>query len=124
MTALFHRYSKTQSETASKERLMVLLFDKALKELRVGCELLEQKRAGEAVYALTRASDIVQYLRSSLDERFSPQLAANLKELYGFVSARATLAAIRRDVKLAREATMVFAPLVAAFAQAVQEVRP
>jgi flagellar secretion chaperone FliS len=118
------RYRKTQSETASKERLMVLLFEKALQELRSGCQLLEKKRSGDAVYALTRASEIVQYLRGSLDERFSPQLVGRLKDLYGFVAARATQAAIRRDLKLAREAEKVFAPLVAAFAQAVQEVRP
>jgi flagellar protein FliS len=118
------RYRKTQSETASKERLMVLLFEKALQDLRSSIDLLEKKRGGEAVYALTKASDIVQYLRGSLDERFSPGLVARLKDLYGFVAARATLAAIRRDVKLAREAEKVFAPLVAAFAQAVQEVRP
>ena len=123
MTALA-KYRKTQSETASKERLMVLLFEKALADLRSGCELLENKRAGDAVYVLTRASDVVQYLRGSLDGRFSPQLVARLKDLYGFVAARATLAAIRRDLKLAREAERVFAPLVDAFAQAVQEVRP
>jgi len=125
MTALA-KYRKTQSETASKERLMVLLFEKALRDLRGGCELLEAKRPGEAVYALTRASDVVQYLRGSLEETVSPLLVSRLRDLYGFVAARATLAAVRRDLKLAREAERVFAPLVAAFAQAVaaQETRP
>jgi flagellar secretion chaperone FliS len=66
----------------------------------------------------------VLYLRGSLDESIAPQLVDKLKDLYGFVAARATLAAVRRDLKLAREAERVFAPIAAAFAQAVQEVRP
>jgi flagellar secretion chaperone FliS len=125
MTALA-KYRKTQSETASKERLMVLLFEKALRDLRGGCELLEAKRPGEAVYALTRASDVVQYLRGSLEETVSPLLVSRLRDLYGFVAARATLAAVRRDLKLAREAERIFAPLVSAFAEAVavQDARP
>jgi flagellar protein FliS len=118
------KYAKTQTETASKDRLMVMLFEKALRDLRLGAEHLEQSRAGEAVYPLTRASDVVLYLRGSLDESIAPQLVDKLKDLYGFVAARATLAAVRRDLKLAREAERVFAPIAAAFAQAVQEVRP
>jgi flagellar protein FliS len=117
------RYAKTQTETASRERLMVMLFEKALRNLRIGAELIEKGRAGEAVYPLTGASDIVLHLRSTLDLGVAPHLRY-LKDVYGFVSARATLAAIKRSAKLAREAEKAFAPVCAAFSQAVAEVRP
>jgi flagellar protein FliS len=117
------RYAKTQTETASKERLMVMLFEKALRNLRTGAELIEKGKPGEAVYPLTGASDIVQHLSSTLDLGVAPHLAG-LKELYGFVAARATAAAIKRSARLAREAETAFAPICSAFSQAVVEVRP
>lgn len=117
-----NRYARTQNETASKERLLVLLLEKALRDLRFGAESLEKGRPGESVHPLTRASDILQALRATLDPQIAPALGANLRELYGFCSARLTLAAINQQPKLAREAERALEPIVAAFTKAVAEL--
>jgi len=120
MNAL-RKYGQMQKETASPERLMVMLFEAALRHMRTAERALVEKRPGEAVKPLTQASDIVMELHSTLDTARAPELCATLGSVYSFVAARLTLASLNKDVKLVREAERAFLPLVEAFQQAVQQ---
>lgn len=116
-------YAKTQAETASKERLMVMLFEAALRHIRTGALALEQGRPGDSVVPLTRASDIVVELHATLDQRRAPALVEQLADLYLFVCTRLMHASIARDAVAAREAERAFAPVVEAFATAVSSLK-
>lgn len=114
-------YARTQNETASRERLMVLLFEAALKHMRAGAVALEAGDRTGAVTPLTKAGDIVAELSSSLDVSRSPELGQVLKDVYLFVSGRLIRAASTGQAEAAREAERVFAPIVEAFATAVAQ---
>jgi flagellar protein FliS len=113
------RYSQTQKETASKERLMVMLFERALKDMRVGADALQGGRRIDAVTALTHASDIVAELHNTLDKSRAPELCGHLEDIYRFVMLRLTDASLKQDPHLVKEAERAFAPLVEAFSTAV-----
>ncbi len=51
------RYAQAQAETASKERLVVLLFEAAIRHMRGGARALAEGRPQEASFALARAGD-------------------------------------------------------------------
>lgn len=114
-----NRYHKTQNETASPQRLMVLLFECALRHIRVGVSALEAGRKNEAVHSLTKASDIVAELIASLDHSKAPEICRELDRIYAFVAARLINAACTFDVKAARDAERAFAPIADAFSKAV-----
>ena len=114
-----NKYAQTQKETASKERLMVLLFEAALKHMRKGAEALEKGRTQDAAPSLERATDIVLELHRTLDTTQAPDLAEQLVSVYEFVEMRLTQAKFGHNPKLAREAERAFAPLVDGFSQAV-----
>ncbi|MEW6433358.1 MAG: flagellar export chaperone FliS [Myxococcota bacterium] len=114
-------YARTQVETASRERLMVLLFEAALKHIRAGAAALEAGDRPGAVPALTKASDIVAELSASLDVDRAAELGQVLKDVYLFVSSRLIRAATAGQAEAAREAERVFAPIVDAFATAVAQ---
>src|SRR4051812_31280045 len=114
-----NRYHKTQNETASPQRLMVLLFEAALRHCRVGISALEAGRKGEAVHSLTKASDIVAELMASLDHTRAPAICKELDRIYAFVASRLTSAACTFDVHAARDAERAFAPIADAFSKAV-----
>ena len=116
------RYAQAQNETASKERMMVL-FEGALRFMRVGAAALEEGRGGQAAAPLTRANDIVLYLHSTFDMQRAPRLGELLGQVYRFVCLRLISASLKRDPRLAREAEKVFAPVANAFAVAVQKVQ-
>lgn len=115
-------YVATQQNTASKERLMLLLFETALRHIRTGAAALDAGKNQTAVSPLTKAADIVDYLQATLDARRAPDLCENLNEVYTFVTARLLLARTGYDAAAARDAERVFAPVVAAFTGAVTAV--
>lgn len=112
-------YHRAAKETASRERLMVMLFETALRHMRQAATLLEEQQAFQALPLLTRASDIVAELASTLDAEKAPELAQTLGDLYLFVAQRLGRAGAFHEASAAREAERAFAPIVEAFQQAV-----
>jgi len=113
------RYAQAVCETASPERLMVLLFQAALRNMRNGAAALEAGQPAEAGRALTRASDIVLELHATLDRSKAPELCDQLAEIYRFVTRQLGAAVLSRDPRTAREAERVFRPVAEAFDAAV-----
>src|SRR5512133_3463240 len=99
MSSAARRYAQASRETASPERLMVLLFQAALRHIRGGAAALEAGKVGEAVQALSKASEIVIELHATLDASKAPELCAQLAELYRFVCLRLNDAALLRDAR-------------------------
>lgn len=112
-------YAKAASETASKERLMVLLFEAALRHMRVAAGHLEANKAIDALPLLTKASDIVAELAATLNPTAAPELSQTLGELYFYVAERLAIASFSKDARVVREAERAFAPIVDGFQQAV-----
>lgn len=113
------RYAQTQATTASRERLMVMLFQAALRHIRQGITHCEAGERSDAATSLTKASEIVAELNASLDHGQAPQLSQQLASLYVFVINRLARAAALGDTALAIEADKAFTPIVEAFTEAV-----
>ena len=117
------KYAQTQNETASKERLMVLLFEAALRHMRRAASSLENGHAAEAGPALNKAGDIVAELLATLDHARAPQLARQLSDIYIFVADRLIKAGGSKNPVAVREAERVFAPIAEAFSTAVAQLQ-
>jgi flagellar protein FliS len=116
------RYAQSQNETASPERLMMLLFDAALRHMRNGAAALEAGRATDANASISKATDIVVELDATFDRPRYPELADNLGVVYQFVCGRLLSASVKRDPALVREAERVFLPVADAFSTAVRQL--
>jgi flagellar protein FliS len=115
-----NRYREIQNQTASRERLMVMLLEAALRHIRFGADALEAKRSHEAHVPLTKANEIVVELHSTLDRTRAPELCDQLAEVYRFVSFRILRSITSRDPAPAREALKALEPIVEGFASAVR----
>jgi flagellar protein FliS len=116
------RYAAAARQTASPERLMILLFQAALRHLRSGVAALEAGRGYEGATSLSKAAEIVIELHGALDPSKAPQLCEELGEIYRFVALRLNQAALTRDPGKAREAERAFVPIADAFEQAVDNL--
>ena len=116
------RYAQSQNETASPERLMVLLFEAALRHMRMAAGALQSGRIADANVALSKATDIVVELDATFDRPRSPELADKLGIVYQFVCGRLLSASASRDPVLVRQAEQVFSPVADAFAAAVRQL--
>jgi len=119
MNVVARRYVQAARETASPERLMVLLFQAALRNVRGGAAALEASRTKEGSELLVRAADIVMELRATLDRAKAPELCDTLAGIYQFAWRRLTAAALSRNPQGARDAERALAPVSDAFEQAV-----
>jgi flagellar protein FliS len=122
MNAPTRAYARATQETASRERLMILLFEAALRHMRHAAALLDEGKL-EALPLLTKASDIVAELAATLDSRRAPDLAATLGEVYTFVAERLAHGAVHRKAAPVREAERAFAPIVEGFQHAVASLQ-
>jgi flagellar protein FliS len=122
MTNASRAYARVRNETASKERLMVLLFETALRHMRVAAAALDKNDHKAADHSLGKASSIVAELLSTLDRSRAPELFDNLSSVYVFVGDRLLRGRLSRSSALVREAERVFAPVAEAFGDAVKQV--
>jgi flagellar protein FliS len=113
------KYSAVQSATASKERLMVMLFDTALKHMRTSIRHLERKELRPALPLLEKASQIVAQLHATLKREEAPKLVDDLLEIYTFTLARLSRSMVTGNPADVREAERAFAPIADGFSQAV-----
>ena len=119
------RYAAVQNDTASPERLMVNLFQTALRHMRAGAADVEGRRlSSRGMRTLDKAAQIVGYLHGTLKRDAAPKLADQLAELYTFTAARLCRAIATGNPADAREAERAFAPIAEGFAQAVANLPP
>lgn len=118
-----HRYVAVQQATASKERLMVMLFDAAVRNMRTGIQHLEKKQRSAAMRPLAKAGEIVAHLHATLKREAAPRVVDELVELYTFTAARIARGMCTGNPADVREAERAFSPIAEGFAQAVKNMQ-
>ena len=77
-------YQQISINTAPPEKLVVMLYSAALKNLQQGKKAIEDKQYDVANQKLCRVQDILAELNNSLDMEKGGQIASNLRALYEF----------------------------------------
>jgi len=90
-------YRHAAVETATPERLLLMLYNGALRFLNKGAQALRDDNPAEANEALTRALDIIAELNVTLNMEAGGEIALSLRDLYNFYGHEVLLANIRRD---------------------------
>ncbi len=116
----YSRYRHATVETASPGKLVVMLYDGALRFLGESLEHLEHKRIRETHETIIRAENIICELMSALDLQRGGKIAENLLALYEFMHLRLVEANIHKDALRIREVMGLLQELRDAWAQAVE----
>lgn len=96
-------YHNVAVTTQSKGRLIVLLYDGAIKFMKLGIKELEAQNYEAKGRYIGRAQDIINELNAVLDIDAGGETAANLRNLYCFMNRRLAEANTRRDPQMIRE---------------------
>jgi flagellar secretion chaperone FliS len=106
-------YRETQIRTANPGRLIVMLYDGALRSIARASEALDRGVRGydAANTAIIRAQDIVAELMASLDMERGGEMASNLFGLYAFVNRQLMDANLGKDRKPLETARSLLAEL-------------
>lgn len=78
-------YKETAVTTQSREKLVVMLYDGAIKFLKLAAKAIDDKNYEEKNVYIKKAMNIVSELNVVLDMNVGGEVAENLRKLYNFV---------------------------------------
>lgn len=90
----YGKYKKASVESASKEKILLMLYEGAIKFIKQAKEANAAKQVKERGELIGRAYDIIMELTSSLDFKVGGAMAQNLEQLYIYVLEELTRANI------------------------------
>ena len=96
-------YQDSTITTQSRERLIVLLYDGAIKFMKLAIQELEAGNYQAKGKYINKAQDIINELKAVLDMDAGGEIAANLHELYLFMNKRLSEANSERNPQIIRE---------------------
>ena len=79
-------YRKTSVTTASKEQVLIMLYEGAIKYLKKASECCHKNDLNGKGIAVGKAHDIVNELSNTLDFQVGGEIAKNLERLYAFIT--------------------------------------
>jgi len=96
-------YKETAVATQNRGRLIVLLYDGAIRFLRLALQDMEVRDYVGKGRLIGRAQDIILELNTVLDMESGGEIAQNLRALYNFMSRHLTQANNKCDPQMVRE---------------------
>lgn len=99
MNAYMNQYHNNQIQTASPERILIMLYDGAIRFTRQAIQALDVGDKVLQAEKINRAMAIVCEFSNTLDHEVGGQIAADLDALYSFMTRELTRANLKGDRK-------------------------
>lgn len=96
----FNEYKKTQITTANQGKLIVMLYDGAIKFLNIAIENMTPKTYDVANTNIIKAQDIITELLLSLNMKDGGEISQNLFNLYLYFKKALLEANIKKDAEM------------------------
>jgi flagellar secretion chaperone FliS len=116
-------YHKTAVGTASKERILLMLYESCIRNLKKAAIAMDQKNYAEKGIALGKAQDIINELSNSLNFDVGGDLAKQLEALYLHIFEQTTKANIDNDSKKISHCIKILETLYSGWQEAVEKLK-
>lgn len=123
MKNAYQKYKATSIQSASKEKLLLMMYEGAIKFTKMAIASAEQKKIADRGLNIGRAYDIVLELNNSLDHKVGGDIAKNLEQLYMFVTEQFTKANISGDPQHLKNALRILETLYEGWVKAIEQLK-
>ena len=124
MKNAYQAYKKTSIQSASREKLLLMMYEGAIKFTKLAITATEQKNIAERGVNIGRAYDIILELNNTLDHKVGGgEIAKNLEQLYMFITEQFTKANITGDAKYLRDSLKILETLYEGWARAIEQLK-
>lgn len=120
MNAYMDQYKNNSILTASREQILIMLFDGAIRFVRQAKFAIEENRLADKANAIGRAIAIITEFSNSLDHQVGGEIAANLSSLYDFMIRELTAVNARNEIKRVEPVEKILLDLRGAFVEAIE----
>lgn len=123
MKNAYQKYKTTSIQSASREKLLLLMYEGAIKFTKKAIIAAEQKQIAERGTNIGRAYDIVLELNNTLDHRVGGEISKNLEQLYMFITEQLTKANITGDPQYLQNCLKILETLYDGWSKAVEQLK-
>jgi flagellar protein FliS len=123
MKNAYQKYKQTSIQSASREKLLLMLYEGAIKFVKLAIVAAEQKNIAERGMNLGRAYDIILELNNTLDHKVGGEIARNLEQLYMFMTEQLTKANITGDPQYLRNCLRILETLHEGWVKAIEQLK-
>jgi flagellar protein FliS len=116
-------YKKTSVQTASKEQILLMLYQAAIKNCKKSIEAVKTKDVQKKGEFIGKLQDIVIELNNSLDFEVGGDVARELSSLYDYILYSSTQANIKIDVEPLEGCLRVLTTLYDGWSQAIKSLK-
>ena len=116
-------YKKTSVETASREQILLMLYQAAIKNCKKAIEAIEQKNIAKKGEHIGKLQDIIVELSNSLDFEVGGDVAKELNSLYDYMMYSTSQANLKIDKVPLEGCLRVLNTLYDGWTEAVKSVR-
>lgn len=96
-------YRNNQVTTAPKKKLLIMLYDGAIKNLKLAEIAIEEKNIQETNTNIVKTQDIIMEFMHTLNFEVGGEVANNLYQLYEYMYQRLIRANIDKDIEAVKE---------------------
>lgn len=119
----YNKYKQTSVMSASREQILLMLYEAAIKFTKLAIQAAEQKKIAERGQNIIRAFDIIIELQATLDHKVGGDLAQQLESLYVYLMDQYTKANISGDPEPLRSCVTVLENLYGGWKQAMDQLK-
>ena len=120
----YNKYQKTQVTTASKGKVLLMLYEGAIKFVKQAREAMKEKKIAEKGKLISKTTAILSELMATLDYKNGGALAADLENLYIFMIDKLIEANINNDISCLDVVEELLKTLYTAWKDVVENPRP
>ena len=123
MKNAYQKYKTTSIQSASREKLLLMMYEGAIRFVKTAIAAAESKNIAERGAAIGRAYDVILELNNTLDHKVGGEIAKNLEQLYMFMTEQLTKANVSGDVAHLRNVLKVLETLYEGWLKAVEQLK-
>ncbi len=116
-------YKKTSVQTASKEQILLMLYQAAIQQCKKSIEFIQVKNIAKKGESIGKLQDIVIELNNSLDHKVGGDVAKELSSLYDYILYSSTQANIKNEVEPLQACLKVLNTLYSGWVDAVKSIK-
>lgn len=124
MTNPYKQYQKTQVVTASREKILLMLYEGAIRFTKQARVAMNDKKIADKGKAISKATAILSELMATLDFKIGGQLAQDLENLYIFMIDKLIEANVHNKVECLDEVEKLLNTLYTAWKDVIENPRP
>lgn len=123
MSNPYQKYKSTSIASASREKLLLMMYEGAIKFTKLAIKAIEEKKIAERCENIGRAFDIVLELNNTLDHKVGGEIASRLEQLYMFMTEQYTKANLTASTEPLKTNLKLLETLYDGWVQAIEKLK-